>query len=93
MANHNSTIQALRKDCKAFGYKELCYDVYQDSVVFLFYNRYGMYQNFFESVRGVMLYEERGGFSIDRRDAVALGIPMDKSGYIIDCRDLRKKGY
>jgi hypothetical protein len=88
-----STIQSLRKEFKAYDKSEFCYDVYQDRVNFHGFRNENILFNFFATVRGVMIDQDRSGFSIDRKDAEALGIPTEKEAYIVSCKDLRKKGY
>lgn len=88
-----TTIQALRKDFKAFGIREFCYDVYSDRVNFYGFSNRNIYYNFFTVVRGVAIDPDRSGYSISLDDAKKLGIPMDKHEYIVKCRDLRRKGY
>jgi hypothetical protein len=88
-----TTLQALRKDFKAYGHREFCYDVYQDRVNFHGFKYENLYTNFFTTVRGVLVDHDRSGFSIDRKDAENLGIPTEKDSYIVDCKDLRAKGY
>jgi hypothetical protein len=93
MTKQPATIQSLRKDFKAYGKREFCYDVYSDRVNFHGFQNENLYRNFFETVRGVMIDCDRSGFSISKDDAVQLGIPMSKSSYVVNCKDLRHKGY
>ena len=86
-----TTIQSLRKDFKAYGRSQLCYDVYCDRVNFHGFSNGDIYHNFFTTVRGVVIDPDRSGYSISIKDALRLGIPIDKPEYIIDCKDLRKK--
>jgi hypothetical protein len=86
-----TTIQSLRKEFKAYGKSEFCYDVYQDRVNFHGFRNENILFNFFTTVRGVMIDQDRSGFSIDRKDAEALGIPLAQDSYIVSCKDLRKK--
>ena len=87
------TIQALRKEFKAYGKSEFCYDVYSDRVNFHGFRNENLYFNFFTTVRNVLIDQDRSGYSISLADAQNLGIPLDKDAYIVDCKDLRKKGF
>jgi hypothetical protein len=88
-----NTLQALRKDFKAYGHREFCYDVYQDRVNFHGFAYENLYLNFFTTVRGVLIDHDRSGFSISRKDAESLGLPMTKGSYVVNCKDLRRKGF
>ena len=88
-----NTLQALRKEFKAYGKTEIVYDVYSDRVNFYGFNNENLYFNFFTTVRGCLIDQDRSGYSISRTDAEKLGIPMDKDAYVVSCKDLRKKGF
>lgn len=80
-------INKIRKEYKAFNKTEVVIDVYSDRVNFLGYNNWMV--DFF-SRRNVVAHSDRGGISISRKDAEALGIDLAIGSYIASC-DLRKK--
>ena len=87
------TIKKLRKCFKAYNYPEIVYDVFCDRVNFYFAEYQYLYFNFFTECRGIIIDRDRAGYSISIDDAKKLDIPMDKASYIIQCKDIRKKGY
>jgi hypothetical protein len=83
----NATIKQLRAEFKCYGKVELGYDVYCDRVVFLGYNDFVI--TFFNN-RNVFADYDRGGISIDRKDAENLGFDLSKNEFWFQCKDLRK---
>lgn len=73
-----SALQALRKEFKARGIPEFCYDVYSDRVNFYGSDHYNLYYTVLELDRGAMIDRDRSGYSISREDAARLGIPTEK---------------
>jgi hypothetical protein len=81
-------INKIRQEYKAYGKIEVVIDVYGDRVNFLGYNNFMV--DFFAR-RGVVAHPDRGGISIDKRDADKLGIALAIGSYRASCKDCRKK--
>ena len=87
-----SELQTIRKEYKAFGKTEMMYDVYCDRVNFVACTSFFPLSVYCDN-RGIIYDRDRGGYSIDLKDAQKMGLPMEpgKSTYIINTKDLRKK--
>lgn len=90
-----TTLKALQKEFKAYDFsdraksaKVFCIVYYQDRIVVLGYQNSWL-ESFFNS-RGVVAHEDRGGWSIDAKDAIKLGLTgIDEADY--QYGDSRKK--
>ena len=83
-----TTLTKLRKEAKAYGKNEIFYDVFCDRVNFSGFDRWMVD---FWTRRGVVADYDRSGVSIDIKDAIAHGLPVNSSTVIAPCSDLRKK--
>lgn len=78
----------LQREIKAYGRTELIYDVYCDRVNFIGVND-NCLDMFFHN-RNIIVWRDRGGYSIDLKDAVQVGLPLEFCTYRIS-PDSRKK--
>lgn len=68
-----NTVKQLQKEAKAYNEIEVFYDVYSDRLNFIGSDRRWLAE-FFRR-RNVLADQDRGGYSIDIKDAIALGFP------------------
>ena len=80
-------VKKLQKEISAYSDAELAYDVYSDRINFI--GQGFRYRSFFER-RKIFTYQDRAGFSIDRKDAESFGLPLEANGYRL-LPDSRKK--
>lgn len=82
--------KALQREFKAcitdHRIKHIVIDIYCDRAIFC--NKDNWLVDFFER-RGMMTYFDRGGLSIDLKDAAKFDIPIAPGGYYLH-KDLRK---
>lgn len=74
-----STVKQLQKEAKAFNKSEVFYDVYSDRVNFIGCDNQWLV-DFFRR-RDILADSDRGGFSIDIKDAIKLGFPVKANSY------------
>lgn len=74
-----SAVKQLQKEAKAYNQVEIFYDVYSDRLNFIGSSNAWLV-DFFQR-RNVLANRDRGGYSIDIKDAIALGFPTKASSY------------
>lgn len=74
-----NTVKQLQKEAKAYNAVEVFYDVYSDRLNFIGSDRTWLAE-FFRR-RNVIADTDRGGYSIDIKDAIALGFPVKANSY------------
>ncbi len=74
-----NTVKALQKEAKAYNAAEVFYDVYSDRLNFIGADSTWLV-DFFRR-RNVLADKDRGGYSIDIKDAIRLGFPTQSNSY------------
>lgn len=79
VAKTENTVKALQKEAKAYNAVEVFYDVYSDRLNFIGSDSTWLV-DFFRR-RNVLADKDRGGYSIDIKDAIKLGFPTKANSY------------
>jgi hypothetical protein len=74
-----NTVKQLQKEAKAYNQVEVFYDVYSDRLNFVGFSNTWLV-DFFKR-RNVIADSDRSGYSIDIKDAIALGFPTKANSY------------
>lgn len=78
-AKIENTVKQLQKEAKAYNQVEVFYDVYSDRINFIGSSNTWLV-DFFRR-RNVIADSDRGGYSVDIKDAIKLGFPTASNSY------------